>query len=100
MQIHIPELLSDQDICNWQVKIKTAQLHLKHVCLVVLTMCFIKEQPKLDLKQPEPKPKISFWFRFRFSRTPKFDILFRPRLCRNQLFSRNRNKGYHFGRNR
>ena len=60
-----------------------------------------KEQPKLDLKQPEPKPKISFWFRFRFSRKPKFDILFRPRPCRNQLFSRNfgrnRNIGYIFG---
>ena len=64
----------------------------------------LKEQTKLDLKQPEPKPKTSSWIRFRFSRKPKLDILLRPRLCRNGLlsrnFGRNRNIGYNFGRNR
>ena len=39
IQIHIPELLSDQDILNCQAKIKTAQLHIKYAFLFVLTVC-------------------------------------------------------------
>ena len=39
--IRIPEpLLSDQDIYNIVVNIKTAQLHLKHVYLFILTVFF------------------------------------------------------------
>ena len=39
IQIHIQEILSDQDILNCQAKIKTAQLHLKYAFLFVLTVC-------------------------------------------------------------
>ena len=80
MQNHIPEKLSDQDICNCQANIKTAQLHLKHLCLFVLTFCFIYKMWIINVyiwNCPNPNPtstppnlKVSLGFMQKWLGTP------------------------------